>query len=109
MTTEKQTCHSCDGSGVRANATCHYAPPPDGFVCVERCDDCRQFEDDLEAAKAWGVAAIWMADDEDPTNIQAIARPPREAMEADAPTHVETHSPAPWRIEEIGGEWQIKE
>ena len=57
-----KNCDGCDGTGIRPNSTNHSGVDiPDGWVVVERCDTCEQYEGDLDAAKAYspsGTTAI---------------------------------------------------
>lgn len=70
-------CAECNHKGWLAPCENSYGcAPPDGFVIVQRCDNCETFDTDLDAAKAFGTAAIWQADDADTEQIQAICIPP---------------------------------
>ena len=54
MTDEKCDCDN----GIRPNSETN-VPLPDGFIAVEKCDECDKYGNDLEAAKAFGDKARW--------------------------------------------------
>lgn len=72
---DRLQCEGCDGSGIRPHSTTQSDLAPEGFVFVERCDSCQQFEDDLCAANAWGEEARWHRIHAAPGGLAAIAKP----------------------------------
>lgn len=61
MPRSTRSCEGCDGSGIRPDSNMDSPhsgiPVPAGFTCVERCDLCDKYANDLEAATAYGVGA----------------------------------------------------
>jgi hypothetical protein len=55
MTDEKCDCDN----GIRPNSQTN-VPLPDGFIAVEKCDECDKYLTDLDAAKAFGGEAQWI-------------------------------------------------
>lgn len=52
-------CDGCDGclmAGIRDHSgNAHGAEIPSGWHCVERCDACERYADDVDAALAWAA------------------------------------------------------
>ena len=72
---EPEPCDGCDDvtPGIRPDSSPHAGAPPPGFTVVERCDTCRRYANDLEAARAYGSDAQWQTGN---NTAQAICRPP---------------------------------
>ena len=54
-------CEGCGGTGLRLPATpsCEIQGPDHPWICVEKCDTCDRFEDDLAGALTKFCVAGW--------------------------------------------------
>lgn len=53
---DRETCEECHHTGFLLDQTYGCAEVPDGWTPVQRCDTCRFFDDDEDAAKAAAIA-----------------------------------------------------
>ena len=77
---EGGNCSECGGAGVRAPATpsCPIADLGDGWIVVERCDQCELYDHDLDAAFSLFDEARWVTCESG--GDHAIARAPSPSM-----------------------------
>lgn len=85
---DSSPCEGCDGRGIRCPASpdCQPLLPPN-YVCVERCDSCEQYANDLAAGRAIDPQALRVLCDNDGTHI-AVPRDAADRWAAAGPVAV---------------------